>query len=122
MSLYLAQSEWITKGSRYPNPIDLMNIDLFKDYKKIDCKLSVYELNKYFKNEPFLKAISYKTINSNDMQMVRDIGFTILWHSCGLYWLLFDIDNPSLTDFNRDFKLRQILDNRENKLNEMITI
>ena len=122
MSLYLAQSEWITKGSRYPNPIDLMNIDLFKDYKKIDCKLSVYELNKYFKNEPFLKAISYKTINSNDMQMVRDKGFTILWHSCGLYWLLFDINNHSLTDFNRDFKLRQILDNRDNKLNEIITI
>ena len=54
--------------------------------------------------------------------MVRDKGFTILWHSCGLYWLLFDIDNPPLTDFNRDFKLRQILDNRENKLNEIITI
>ena len=53
MSLYLAQSEWIPQGSTYPNPIDLMNIDLFKDYKKIDCKLSVYELNKYFKNEPF---------------------------------------------------------------------
>ena len=122
MSLYLAQSEWIPQGSTYPNPIELMNIDLFKDYKKIDCKLSVYELNKYFKNESFLKAISYKTINSNDMQMVRDKGFTILWHSCGLYWLLFDIDNPSLIDFNRDFKLRQILDNRENKLNEIVTL
>jgi len=122
MSLYLAQSEWIPQGSKFPKPIELMNIDLFRDYKKIDCKLSVYELNKYFKNEPFLKAISYKTINSNDMQMVRDKGFTVLWHSCGIYWLLFDIDNPSLIDFNRDFKLRQILDNRENKLNEIITL
>jgi hypothetical protein len=127
MSLYLAKSEWISQGSTYPNPIDLMNVDLFKDYKKIDCKLSVYELNKYFEDEPFLKAISYcgfigKRTNSNDMQMIRDKGFTILYHSCGLYWLLFDIDNPALTDFRRDFKLRQILDNRESKLNQIITI
>jgi len=122
MSLYLAKSEYIPQGSTYPNPIDLMNVDLFKDYKKIDCKLSVYDLNKYFKDESFLKAISYKSINSNDMQMIRDKGFTILWHSCGLYWLLFDIDNPALTDFRRDLKLRQILDNRESKLNQIITI
>jgi hypothetical protein len=127
MSLYLAKSEWISQGSTYPNPIDLMNVDLFKDYKKIDCKLSVYELNKYFEDEPFLKAISYCGFigirtNSNDMQMIRDKGFTILYHSCGLYWLLFDIDNPALTDFRRDFKLRQILDNRESKLNQIITI
>jgi len=122
MSLYLAKSEWIPQGSTFPNPIELMNIDLFKDYKKIDCKLSVYELNKYFKNEPFLDSITHKTINSNDMQMVRDKGFTILWHSYGLYWLLFDIDNPTLTDFTRDFKLRQILDNRDLKLKEVLPI
>jgi hypothetical protein len=122
MNLYLAKSEWVSQGSNYPNPLDLMNVDLFTDYKGIDCKLSVYELNKFFKDEPFLKSISYKNINSNDMQMVRDKGFTIIWHSSGLYWLLFDIDNPHLTDFNRDFKLRQILDNRNSKLNELISI
>lgn len=87
MNLYLAKSEWVSQGSNYPNPLDLMNVDLFTDYKGIDDK-----------------------------------GFTILWHSSGLYWLLFDIDNPHLTDFNRDFKLRQILDNRNSKLNELISI
>ena len=122
MSLYLATSKWTPQGSTYPNPIDLMNIDLFADYKSIDCKLSVYDLNKFFKDEPFLKSIDHKMINSNDMQMIRDKGFTILWHSCGLYWILFDIDSPSLVDFKREFKLRQILDNRENKLNEIVRL
>lgn len=122
MSLYLAKSKWIPKGSTYPNPIELMDVDLFTDYKSIDCKLSVYELNRFFKDEPFLKSINHKTINSNDMQMVRDKGFTILWHSCGLYWLLFDTDNQNLIDFRRDFKLRQILDNRDSKLNEVLSI
>jgi hypothetical protein len=122
MSLYLAKSEWVPQGSTFPKPIELMNIDLFRDYKKVDCKLSVYVLNKYLKNEPFLDSITHKTINSNDMQMVRDKGFTILWYSYGLYWLLFDIDNPTLTDFTRDFKLRQILDNRDLKLKEVLPI
>jgi hypothetical protein len=122
MSLYLAKSEWVPQGSTFPKPIELMNIDLFRDYKKVDCKLSVYDLNKYLKNEPFLDSITHKTINSNDMQMVRDKGFTILWYSYGLYWLLFDIDNPTLTDFTRDFKLRQILDNRDLKLKEVLPI
>jgi len=122
MSLYLTKVKWSSQGSNYPNPKDLMNIDLFIEYKSIDCKLSVYELNKFFKDEPFLDSIVHKNINSNDMQMIRDGGFTILWHSCGLYWILFDIDNPHLIDFRRDFKLRQILDNRDSKLNEVLSI
>jgi hypothetical protein len=122
MSLYLTKVKWKSQGSNYPNPKDLMNIDLFIEYKSIDCKLSVYELNKFFKDEPFLDSIVHKNINSNDMQMIRDGGFTILWHSFGLYWILFDMDSPFLVDFKREFKLRQILGNRFLKLNEVLPI
>lgn len=119
MSLYLTKVKWNSQGSNYPNPKDLMNVDLFIEYKSIDCKLSVYELNKFFKDEPFLGSIGHKNINSNYMQMIRDKGFTILWHSFGLYWILFDMDSTFLVDFKREFKLRQILGNRDSELNEV---
>lgn len=112
MSLYLTKVKWKFRGSTFPTPQDLLNIDLFTEYKQLDCKLSVIELNRFFKDEPF-------KINGNDIQAISYKGFTVLWHQSMTYWLLIDMDSPSLVDFKREFKLRQILDNRDSKLNEV---
>lgn len=107
MSLYLSK----VKCDFPKNPKDLMNVDILIEYKSIDCEISIYDLNKYFKNEPFfgLEPTSIKMLNSNDIQMIRNTGFTILWYQLGYYWILFNLDSDALVDFKRDFKLHQIL-------------
>lgn len=102
MSLYLAKS--MPKNlEHFPSPQELMNVEFFNSVEKLDCKLSVPEINK------FLKTQDEFVCNINDIQMLRDKGFTILWVSAGLFWIIFDIDHHSLTDFKRDFKLNNIL-------------
>jgi len=99
--LYLAKSK--PNLDHFPSPQELMNLDFFTSVEKLNCGLSLIEINK------FLRKQNEFVCNLNDTRMLRDKGFTILWVSGGLFWLLFDMDHPILTDFKRDFKLQEIL-------------
>jgi len=101
MNLYIIKSK--PQLNHFPSPQELMNIDFFFDIEKLHITPILPEINKYLRQRvDFVRNLS-------DMQMVKDKGFTILWHMGGAYWILIDLDNHKLLDFKREFKLRQIL-------------
>jgi hypothetical protein len=114
MNLFIAKSKIKVVGSNYPNPKDLINIDFIHECRRVGDSLSISYINNLIKSDYYLKSVNC-TINLNDIYFIKDNGFTILWHenvyqdNVSLYWIIFDIDNHKLIEFNREFKLKQIL-------------
>lgn len=87
------------------NPILLLDVSIMTVITQLDIKLSLVELNKYFDN-----TNSSFRLNGNDIQMIKNKGFTVVSHDkLNGYWILFDIENENLKDFKRDFKISQLI-------------